>query len=107
MVEKRTPPKPNPKPIRPKNGTRTANDAPAIAADEVFAKEIITEIGEEVCDLFYPGAGRIFSLVFSWFINSIKRMLKSNVLRGNESGFMEDEQEQEQEDDTLNAEKER
>lgn len=109
MVEERTPPKPTP--ISPKNGKSATNDAPVIAVDEVFAEEIMTEIGKEagkiVCDLIHPGAGRIFSLVFSWAINLIKRMLQNDVLRENESGSVEDEQEQEQEDDTLNAEKER
>lgn len=111
MVEKKTPPKPKPKPIRPKNGKRATNDAPAIAVNEAWAKEIMTEIAKEagkmVCDLIHPGAGRIFSLVFSWAVNLVRRMLQNNVLREIESGSVEDGQEQEQEDGALNSEKER
>lgn len=114
MVEKRTPPQPKPKPIRPKNGKRTTNDAPAIAVDEVSAKEIMTEIltavGEEagkiVCEKIHPGTGRIFSLVFNWVINLIRRMIRNNVPREKETTSVEDEQQQEQEDDTLGAEEE-
>ena len=111
MVEKKTSPKPKPKPIRPKNGKSATNDAPAIAVDEVWAKEIMTEIAKEsgkiVCDLIHPGAGRIFSLVFSWAVNLVRRMLQNNVLRETESGSVEDGQEQEQEDGAVNVEKER
>lgn len=114
MVEKRTPPQPKPKPIRPKNGKSTTNDAPAIAVDEVSAKEIMTEIlatvGEEagkiVCEKIHPGTGRIFSLVFNWVINLIRRMIRNNGSREKETTSVEDEQEQEQEDDTLKAEEE-
>lgn len=111
MVEKKTPPKPKPKPIRPKNGKSATNDAPAIAVDEAWAKEIMTEIAKEagkiVCELIHPGAGRIFSLVFSWALKLVRRMLQNNVLRETESGSVEDELEQGNEDGALNAEKER
>ena len=106
MVEKRTPPKPKPKPIRPKNRESAANDAPAIAVDEGFARDLMTEIAGEtgnlIGDQIHPGLGRIFSLVFRWVITLIRRILQNE----NESGSVEDEQEQEQEDNTLNAEKE-
>ena len=111
MVEKKTPPETKPKPNRPKNGKSTTNDAPAIAVDEAWAKEIMTEIAKEVgkivCELIHPGAGRYFSLVFSWAIKIVRRMLQNNVLRETESGSVDDEQGQEEEDGALNALKER
>lgn len=111
MVEKKTPPEPKPKPNRPKNLKSATNDTPAIAVDEAWAKEIMTEIAKEagkiVCELIHPGAGRIFSLVFSWAIKLVRRMLQNNVLRETESGSVEDELEQEEKDGALNAEKER
>ena len=105
VVEKRTPPKPKPKPNRPKNGKSAANDAPAIDLDEASAQEIMTEIltavgkeaGKIVCDMIHPGTGRIFSLVFNWVMSLVKRVLRKNLLKENENGSVEDEQEQEQE----------